>query len=121
MARRPLVVGNWKMNGTRASSQQLLADILAGLPADCRADVGICPPALFIPEIAAALSGKTVRLGAQNVADQDAGAYTGEISAPMLREFNCSLAIVGHSERRAIYGETDALVAARYAKAIAHG
>lgn len=121
MARRPLVVGNWKMNGTRASSQQLLADILAGLPADCRADVGVCPPALFIPEIAAALSGKTVRLGAQNVADQDAGAYTGEISAPMLREFNCSLAIVGHSERRAIYGETDALVAARYAKAIAHG
>jgi len=121
MARRPLVVGNWKMNGTRASSQQLLADILAGLPADCKTDVGVCPPAVYIPEIAASLAGKAVRLGAQNVADQDEGAYTGEISGPMLREFNCSLAIVGHSERRAIYGETDALVAARYAKAIAHG
>jgi triosephosphate isomerase len=121
MARRPLVVGNWKMNGTRASSQQLLADILAGLPADCKTDIGVCPPAVYIPEIAAALAGKTVRLGAQNVADQDEGAYTGEISGRMLREFNCSLAIVGHSERRAIYGETDALVAARYAKAIANG
>jgi triosephosphate isomerase len=121
MARRTLVVGNWKMNGTRASSQQLLADILAGLPGDSRTDVGVCPPSVFIPECAAALAGKGVRLGAQNVADQDEGAYTGEISARMLREFNVSLAIVGHSERRAIYGETDALVAARYAKAIAHG
>jgi len=121
MARRPLVVGNWKMNGTRASSQKLLADILAGLPADHRADVGVCPPAVFIPEAAAALTGKSVHLGAQNVANQDEGAYTGEISATMLREFGCTLAIVGHSERRAIYAETDALVAARYAKAIAHG
>jgi len=109
------------MNGTRASSLQLLTDILAGLPGDSRADVGVCPPTVFIPEIAVALTGKSVRLGAQNVADQDEGAYTGEISGSMLREFNCSLAIVGHSERRAIYGETDALVAARYAKAIAHG
>jgi triosephosphate isomerase len=121
MARRPLVVGNWKMNGTRASSQKLLAEILAGLPADCRTDVGVCPPYVFIPEVAAAASGKAVRVGSQNIADQDEGAYTGEISGPMLKEFNVSLAIVGHSERRAIYGETDALVAARYAKAIAHG
>lgn len=120
MARRPLVVGNWKMNGTRASSQTLLADILAGLT-DCRADVGVCPPAVFIPEIAAQLAGKTVRLGSQNIADQDEGAFTGEISGKMLREFDCTLAIVGHSERRAIYGETDALVAARYARSIAHG
>lgn len=121
MARRPLVVGNWKMNGTRASSQKLLAEILAGLPADCKTDVGVCPPYVFIPEVAAAASGKAVRVGSQNIADQDEGAYTGEISGPMLKEFNVSLAIVGHSERRAIYGETDALVATRYAKAIAHG
>lgn len=121
MARRPLVVGNWKMNGTRASSQKLLAEIIAGLPADCETDVGVCPPSVFIPEVAAAASGKAVRVGSQNIADQDEGAYTGEISGPMLKEFNVSLAIVGHSERRAIYGETDALVAARYAKAIAHG
>lgn len=121
MARRPLVIGNWKMNGSRASSKKLLSDILDGLPGDCQTDVGVCPPAVFIPEIAAALEGKTVRVGAQNVADQDEGAYTGEISAAMLKEFNCSLALVGHSERRAIYGETDALIAARYARAIAHG
>lgn len=121
MSRRPLVVGNWKMNGTRASSLALLTDILAGLPGNGAADVGVCPPAVYIPELSAALSGKAVRLGSQNVADRDEGAYTGEISATMLREFNCSLAIVGHSERRAIYGETDVLVAARYAKAIEHG
>lgn len=121
MARRRLVVGNWKMNGTRASSQKLLADLIAGLPADCSTDVGVCPAAVFIPEAAATLAGKPVRLGSQNVADKDSGAFTGEISAPMLREFDCTLAIVGHSERRAVYGETDTLVAARYAKAIEHG
>lgn len=121
MARRLLVVGNWKMNGTRASAQQLLADILNGLPTDAKAEVGVCPPFVFIPEISAALAGKLVLLGSQNVADQDSGAFTGEISAPMLKEFGCSLAIVGHSERRLVYGESDALVAARYVKAIAHG
>lgn len=121
MARRPLVVGNWKMNGTLASSQQLISEILAGLPADCRADVGVCPPTVFIPEVAKIIGNGPVRIGAQNIADQDKGAYTGETSATMLREFGCTLAIVGHSERRAIYGETDALVAKRYAKAIEHG
>ena len=121
MARRPLVVGNWKMNGTRASAQQLLADILNGLPPDAKAEVGVCPAFVFLPELSAALSGKSVLLGSQNVADQDSGAFTGEISAPMLKEFGCTLAIVGHSERRLVYGESDALVAARYVKAIAHG
>lgn len=121
MARRPLVVGNWKMNGTRDSAVKLITDILAGLPADCPADVGVCPSAVFIPEVSSIIAGRSIRLGAQNVADQDEGAYTGEVSAKMLKEFGCSLAIVGHSERRAIYGETDELVAARYAKAIANG
>ena len=65
-----LMVGNWKMNGTRESSQKLLGDILAGLSSDCGAEVGVCPPAIFIPEIAAQLAGKSVKLGAQNVADQ---------------------------------------------------
>lgn len=121
MARRPLVVGNWKMNGTRASGRKLAEDIAVGLPADAKADVGVCPPAVFIPEIAEVLAGKSVQVGAQNVADKDEGAYTGEVSAPMLREFGATLAIVGHSERRALYKETSELVAARYAKAIEHG
>lgn len=121
MARRPLVVGNWKMNGTRASALKLAEDIAAGLPADAKAEVGVCPSAVFIPEIAGALAGTSVQVGAQNVADKNEGAYTGEVSAPMLREFGATLAIVGHSERRALYKETSELVAARYAKAIEHG
>jgi triosephosphate isomerase len=116
-----MVVGNWKMNCTRASAQQLLADLLAGLPPDAKAEVGVCPAYVFIPELGAALAGKSILLGSQNVADQDQGAYTGEISGPMLKEFGCALAIVGHSERRMSYGESSQLVAARYAKAIAHG
>lgn len=121
MARRPLVVGNWKMNGSRASSAQLARDVLQRLPADAEVEVGVCPPAIFIPEVSQILEGTRVRIGAQNIADQDQGAYTGEISPAMLGEFGCTLAIVGHSERRAVYGETDALVAARYAKAVAQG
>ncbi|MCX8049120.1 MAG: triose-phosphate isomerase [Methylohalobius sp.] len=118
--RQPLVVGNWKMNGTRESVRELLDDILAGLP-ERGVEVGVCPPYVFIPQAAAQLAGSSVLLGAQNVADQDQGACTGEVSAAMLKEFGCALAIVGHSERRLLYGETDALVAARYQKAIEHG
>ncbi len=119
--RRPLVVGNWKMNGTRASVRQLAQDVAAGVSADTAVTVGVCPPYVFIPQVSEQLDGTPVQVGAQNVADQDAGAYTGEVSAPMLREFGCRLAIVGHSERRLIYGESDELVTARYQKAIEHG
>lgn len=119
--RQPLVVGNWKMNGTRDSVRQLLDAVVGGVAADCPAAVGVCPPFIFIPQAAEQLARTPVLLGAQNVADHDAGAYTGEVSAPMLKEFGCHLAIVGHSERRSLYGETDALIAARYRKAIDHG
>lgn len=111
--RRPLVVGNWKMNGTSASAASLLGELLNGL-GDCKAEVGVCVPFVFIPQAATILSGSSLTLGAQNVADQASGAFTGEISASMLREFACELAIVGHSERRSLYGESDQLVAARY-------
>lgn len=122
--RRSLVVGNWKMNGSREKSRALVAAIVAGLEgSDSNVSVGICPPFVYIPDVAELLqaSASSVLIGAQNVADQTEGAYTGEISAPLLKEFACSLAIVGHSERRALYGESNALVAARYAKAIEHG
>lgn len=121
MARRPLVVGNWKMNGTRASALQLTKDLVQGLPADARAAVGICPPSIFIPEVVEAAKGSAIQVGSQNIANHESGAFTGEISASMLKEFGVSLAIVGHSERRAIYGETDNLIAVRYAKAIEGG
>jgi len=119
--RRSLVVGNWKMNGSREKSRALLDNILKGLGQDLKSDVGVCPPFVHLSEVALALQGSSVLLGSQNVADQDEGAFTGEISALMLKEFGCRLAIVGHSERRIIYGESSALVAARYAKAIEHG
>ncbi len=119
--RRSLVVGNWKMNGSREKSRALLAGILTGLGEEAKAVVGVCPPFVHIPEVAELLKGSPVLLGSQNVADQDEGAFTGEISAPLLKEFDCRLAIVGHSERRALYGESNVLVAARYAKAIEHG
>jgi triosephosphate isomerase len=118
--RRPLVVGNWKMNGTRASVRELLDTILKGLPPDLAAEVGVCPAYIFIPQAAEQLKGSRILLGAQNVADREAGAFTGEVSAAMLREFGCQLAIVGHSERRMFYAESDTLIAARYLKAIEH-
>lgn len=118
--RQSLVVGNWKMNGSRESTRKLLADILAGIEG-AKADIGVCVPFVFIPEAAGCIGDSKVLLGSQNVADQNEGAYTGEISAPMLKEFGCKLTLVGHSERRQVYGETDQLIAARYAKAIEHG
>lgn len=115
--RRPLVVGNWKMNGRSASVARLLNDILAGI-GDCKAEVGVCVPFVYIPQASEILKGTKVMLGAQNVADHNSGAFTGEISAGMLREFGCELAIVGHSERRLLYGESNELVASRYEQAI---
>ena len=120
--RRGLVVGNWKMNGTREIVRVLLGDILAGLQQALRADVGVCVPFVLIPDAAAMLAGSSVLLGAQNVADHDEGGpYTGEVAASMLREFGCRLAIVGHTERRVLYGESNEMVAARYLKALEHG
>jgi len=115
-----LVVGNWKMNGSRAKARELASAILAGLDG-ANADVGVCPPFVHLPEVGALLQGSPVLLGSQNIADQDEGAYTGEVSAALLKEFGVSLAIVGHSERRIVYGESSELVAKRYAKAIEHG
>ncbi|MBP1152682.1 triosephosphate isomerase [Methylocaldum sp. RMAD-M] len=109
------------MNGTRESKKTLLTNILSGISETAPAEVGVCAPYVFIPEAAELLENKAILLGAQNVADEDEGAYTGEISAPMLREFGCDLAIVGHSERRLRYGESNQLVAARYKKALDHG
>jgi triosephosphate isomerase (TIM) len=118
--RRPLIVGNWKMNGTRESAKQLLADLLSGLGNDGTREVGVCVPYVFIPAAAEQLADALIALGAQNVGDHEAGAFTGEVSASMLKEFGCRLAIVGHSERRALYYESDELVAARYSQSLAH-
>jgi triosephosphate isomerase len=117
--RRKLIVGNWKMHGSRAANAELLSALLAGRP--YLADLAVCVPAIYIHETAAALAGSDLRWGAQDVSAQPQGAFTGEISAAMLAEAGCRYAIVGHSERRALHGESDDLVAAKAQAALAKG
>ncbi len=114
-----LIVGNWKMNGGLAAAGELAAAVAAA-PVE-GVEVVVCPPFVHLPRVAGALRGTPVGLGAQNVADQDQGAFTGEVSAAMLAEFGCRFAIVGHSERRALYHEDRELVAARFAAARRQG
>jgi triosephosphate isomerase len=118
--RRKLVAGNWKMHGSRAENAPLVEAILSSSELE-RADCVICPPFVYLPEIARLLRGASVKLGAQDVCAESHGAYTGEVSAAMLRDVGCSHVIVGHSERRGLYGEDDVLVARKFAAALAHG
>ena len=116
MARTRLVAGNWKMHGSRETIRALLDAIVAGVDA-AGAQCAICPPFPYLAQVAERLRGTPIAWGAQNVAEHAQGAYTGEVSAAMLAEFGCRYVIVGHSERRQLYGETDAQVAAKFAAA----
>jgi len=115
--RRPIIAGNWKMNGTRASVQELLQDVKKGA-ADVR-DVEwiVFPPFLFLEQTEKLLSDTNIAWGAQNLSDKLSGAYTGEVSATMLKDFGCRYVLVGHSERRSIYGEDNELVASKFVAA----
>ncbi|MCC7410395.1 MAG: triose-phosphate isomerase [Gammaproteobacteria bacterium] len=115
--RIPLVAGNWKMNGDRRGVARLLDELLASRVADGAADVMVFPPYPYLPLVSERLAGTRIGWGAQNIADQDGGAFTGEVSGAMLRDWGCSGVLVGHSERRRIYAETDAVVAEKYAAA----
>lgn len=119
--RRRLIAGNWKLNGSRAANAALIEAMCARLPASRPYDVMVCPPFVYLTEVAAALRGKDVLLGAQDVAAEASGAFTGEVSAAMLRDVGCSHVIVGHSERRALYGETDAVVVRKFLAARSAG
>ncbi|MCP3662962.1 MAG: triose-phosphate isomerase [Gammaproteobacteria bacterium] len=119
--RQPLVAGNWKMNGSRESNKVLLDGILAGLGDVTKAEVVVCAPAVYLADVAAQLKGSCVAYGGQNLSTEASGAFTGETSAAMLLDFGSKYVIVGHSERRALYGEDDSLVAKKYAVARAAG
>ena len=113
--RQTLVAGNWKLNGSKDSIQTLVKGIADGMSAVNGTAVAICPPYVYIPMVQNLLTGTTIGLGAQDVTDQESGAYTGEVSASMLKDIGCQYVIVGHSERRALYGERDEDTAKKYA------
>lgn len=115
--RQPLVAGNWKMNGSLDSATTLIEGIKAGLSAVTTAEMVVCPSFVYIPQVAAMIKGSGISLGAQDVNDQESGAHTGEVAPNMLTDIGCKYAIVGHSERRAIYGESDAFTASKFAAA----
>lgn len=115
--RQPMVAGNWKMNGSKQANQSLLAD-LRGLPEECPGvDIAVCPPFVYIPEALDALNGTGLAVGSQDCNENESGAFTGEVAAPMVRDVGCEYAIVGHSERRELFGDTDERVAAKYGAA----
>ncbi|MFZ5576372.1 MAG: triose-phosphate isomerase [Pseudomonadota bacterium] len=116
--RKKLVAGNWKMNGSLAENAALLAAIK---PALAGIEAAVCVPFPYLAQAQAALAGSSIAWGAQNLSEQPKGAYTGEVSASMLRDFACTYVIVGHSERRSLYGESDELVAKKYMAAQAAG
>jgi triosephosphate isomerase (TIM) len=119
--RRPVVAGNWKMHGSRAENGALIEAIVARLPADSVAECVVCPPFVYLQEVAWLMRESAVKLGAQDVSAEPVGAYTGEISAGMLKDVGCTYVIVGHSERRVLFGEGDELVARKFAAALARG
>ena len=114
MKRSRLVAGNWKMHGSRASNAALLDALVQASP---RSGCAVCVPFPYLAQVAERLRGTPIAWGAQNVSEHAQGAYTGEVSAAMLAEFGCRYVIVGHSERRHVYGETDQQVAAKFAAA----
>ncbi len=116
--RKPLVAGNWKMNGSRESVAALLDGLLTGLNGNTDAvEVAVFPPALFVEQVANTCASSNVAWGLQNICTAESGAYTGELSVAMAQDFGCKMVLVGHSERRSIYGETDADVAAKVERA----
>ncbi|MDH5386859.1 MAG: triose-phosphate isomerase [Gammaproteobacteria bacterium] len=118
--RQPMVAGNWKMNGSSDSVKELMNGIKAGM-GGVNAEVVVCPPFVYIPSVADAIGDSGIKLGAQNMCDQDAGAFTGEVSGPMLKDVGCEYVIIGHSERRAMYGETDEVTAIKYGAVLKNG
>jgi len=117
---KKLIAGNWKMNGALAANEVLVRAVIAGIGASS-CDAAMCVPAPYLAQCQALLAGNAVLLGAQDLSSHDAGAFTGEVSASMLREFGVRYVIVGHSERRQYHGETDGVVAEKARMALSVG
>lgn len=120
--KKKLIAGNWKMNGNLVANESLVQALLAGLtakPAAC--EVAVCVPAPYLSQLQALLANQGIALGAQDVSAHEVGAYTGEVSAAMLKDFGVRYCLVGHSERRLYHGESDALVASKAQRALAAG
>ncbi len=119
--RKPYIAGNWKMNLDRKSGLALAQALREGVGDRTDHDMAVIPPYVYVPEIVRALEGSPIRVGAQDVCDQVSGAYTGEVSAAMLKDVGCDLVVVGHSERRHVYGESDGLTNEKLHRALEAG
>jgi triosephosphate isomerase len=119
--RKPFIAGNWKMNLTRAEAVMLAKGVAEKSSQHSQVEIAVCPPAIYLEAVAAALSGSSVGLGAQNVYPENNGAFTGELSTAMLLDIGCRYVILGHSERRQLMGETDEQVSKKAQKALAAG
>ena len=121
MPRKLFIAGNWKMNLSSASAVALAEGLVQQLGSAEAVDLAVCPPFVHLPAVGNALAGSAIALGAQDVFYENDGAFTGEISAAMLKDVGCSLVICGHSERRHVIGETDELINRKLLKAISDG
>lgn len=119
--RTPLVAGNWKLNGSRSSIKSLVDGLLSGISEVGQTEVAVCPPFVYLSEVNQMLADSAIAMGSQDVCAEDSGAFTGEVAGPMISEMGAVFAIIGHSERRSIYGESDELVARKFAAAQRHG
>lgn len=118
--RKPIIVGNWKMNKTVSEARELVRDLIDRVGGVSNVDIGVGPPFTALGAVAEVCSGTNVAVAAQNISWEDSGAYTGEISPPMLVDIGCKYAIIGHSERRTIFGETDDTVNKKIFAALKH-
>jgi len=119
--RKKVIAGNWKMNKDLNESQDLVSKIINGLGNDTKCNVIVCPPFTSLNEVSSLIQTTPVKLGAQNLHFEDSGAFTGEISASMLKSVGCEYVIIGHSERRNIFGEPDEVINKKIMKALEHG
>ena len=119
--KKTLIAGNWKMNGSLSANEALIRALRSGLPSTLACQVALCVPSVYIAQIQSLLAGSSLDLGAQDLSAYEGGAYTGEVSAAMLRDYGVRYCVVGHSERRQHHGETDAMVALKAQRALACG